>query len=68
MAFIAVDVPHVPVAKPARAGRHWPQALSGWLKLRRDERALQVAAERLDALSPHLLADIGLEYGPVQED
>lgn len=38
--------------------------VSDWLGARRANRQLRQAAERLDALSPHLLADVGLEFVP----
>lgn len=34
-----------------------------WKRERDEARHLRLAAERLEALSPHLLADAGIEYG-----
>lgn len=68
MAYIGIEKVQVRVPELPRLGRHWPASLVGWMKSRRDERALRIAADRLDALSLHMLADIGLEYGLHQND
>lgn len=66
MAFIGIEgkfgveipMPHLRLPGLAR--------LRSWKRERDEARHLRLAAERLEALSPHLLADVGIEYGPAE--
>lgn len=48
----------------AAAARRRPGSLARWLRARRNARDLRSAIERLDALAPHLLDDIGMAARP----
>ena len=62
MAFIGVQgkfgleipMPHLRLPALGQIGQ--------WRRNRAEARHLRLAAERLDALSPHLMADVGLEW------